>query len=98
MFFLFEFLLFVFECFLFLSELGSGNPFGLPPPPVNNPNPFQAIRPPPPTINQLRAQMQIPPLPIGIVVPPVMPNPGIAMGMPSATTFSSSPQTNNPFL
>ncbi|KAG8181512.1 hypothetical protein JTE90_018748 [Oedothorax gibbosus] len=61
-------------------ELGSGNPFGLPPPPpVNNPNPFQAMRPPPPTINQLRAQMQIPPLPVGIVVPPVMPNPGMKL-------------------
>ncbi|GFU10040.1 epsin-2 [Nephila pilipes] len=76
-------------------ELGSGNPFGIPPP-VSNP--FQAMRPPPPTINQLRAQMQIPPMPAGIVVPPVMPTPGIAMGIPTATPFSSSPQTNNPFL
>ncbi|GFR29682.1 epsin-2 [Trichonephila clavata] len=76
-------------------DLGSGNPFGIPPP-VSNP--FQAIRPPPPTINQLRAQMQIPPMPAGIVVPPVMPAPGIAMGIPTATPFSSSPQTNNPFL
>lgn len=78
-------------------ELGSGNPFGVPPP-VSNP--FQAMRPPPPTINQLRAQMQIPPISAGIVVPPVpvMPAPGIAMGIPTATPFSSSPQTNNPFL
>ncbi|GBL78556.1 hypothetical protein AVEN_65158-1 [Araneus ventricosus] len=78
-------------------KLGSGNPFGVPPP-VSNP--FQAMRPPPPTINQLRAQMQIPPISAGIVVPPVpvMPAPGIAMGIPTATPFSSSPQTNNPFL
>ncbi|GIY37407.1 epsin-2 [Caerostris darwini] len=77
------------------KDLGSGNPFGIPPP-VNNP--FQAMRPPPPTINQLRAQMQIPPIPAGIVVPPVMPTPGIAMGIPTSTPFSTSPQTNNPFL
>ncbi|XP_015923917.2 epsin-2 isoform X1 [Parasteatoda tepidariorum] len=76
-------------------DLASGNPFGVPPP-VSNP--FQAMRPPPPTINQLRAQMQIPPLPSGIVVPPVMPTSGIPVVMPSVATFSSSPQTNNPFL
>lgn len=77
-------------------EPGSGNPFGIPPA-VNNP--FQAMRPPPPTINQLRAQMQIiPPMPSGVVVPPVMPAPGIPMGIPAVSTFSSSPQANNPFL
>lgn len=81
---------------LFLLEPGSGNPFGIPPP-VNNP--FQAMRPPPPTINQLRAQMQIiPPIPSGVVVQPVMPAPGIPMGIPAVSTFSSSPQANNPFL
>ncbi|XP_054721280.1 epsin-2-like [Uloborus diversus] len=76
-------------------EIGSGNPFGNPPP-VNNP--FQAIRPPPPTINQLRAQMQfVPPMQPGIVVPPtVMPTPVVSI--PNVTAFSSSPQANNPFL
>ncbi|KFM78144.1 Epsin-2, partial [Stegodyphus mimosarum] len=69
-------------------EPGAGNPFGIPPP-VSNP--FQAMRPPPPTINQLRAQMQmIPPIPAGMVVPPVMPTPGISMGVPAVNSFSSS--------
>ncbi|XP_035227417.1 epsin-2-like isoform X2 [Stegodyphus dumicola] len=77
-------------------EPGAGNPFGIPPP-VSNP--FQAMRPPPPTINQLRAQMQmIPPIPAAMVVPPVMPTPGISMGVPAVNSFSSSPQMNNPFL
>lgn len=60
------------------------------------------MRPPPPTINQLRAQMQIippiPSIPSGVVVPPVLPAPGIPMGIPAVSTFSSSPQANNPFL
>lgn len=76
----------------------AGNPFGVPPP-VSNP--FQATRPPPPTINQLRAQNQfIPfaPMPPHIPMPPVVQPPAPHAGLPAATPYLANPPANNPFL
>lgn len=76
----------------------SGNPFGIPPP-VSNP--FQATRPPPPTINQLRAQNQFTPfaaMPPHIPMAPVVQPPAPVAGVPTAAPYLANPPANNPFL
>lgn len=78
--------------------MGGGNPFqALTGTGASASNPFQAAKPPPPTINQLRAQGQ--PLIETTINSDNQPNQAFFMtpaGIPS-TNFQMSPSNNNPF-